>query len=301
MKRLKVLCSFLLAGVATLNFFPTEACSQAQEEISASIKESKSADSIQHSELRHTRMTRDEDKNPLSLDVAITSFVKDGVTVDLVGVVHIGEKEYYQKLNQIFTGYDKVLYELVAAEGTKVSSRKNKGGIHTPICDILGLESQLEFVDYDAKNFVHADLSPSELGDAMREGGQSVSDLVFSGAYTSYKQQLKDPVKTEVMGLKLVLGFFSPKRDKVLKTAMAEQFADLEESMQQLGGDIDKLLIKRRNTKALEVLKKELGNPGNKRIAIFYGAGHNYDFANRLEAEFGMKYEKQVWLTAWDL
>ena len=37
---------------------------------------------------------------------------------------------------------------------------------------------------------------------------------------------------------------------------------------------------------------------GRKRVAVFYGAGHLSDMANRLEKDFGLRREKQKWLVA---
>ena len=50
------------------------------------------------------------------------------VTVDLIGAVHVGEKEYYEALNKRFEQYDSMLYELVAPEGTVIP----KGGRASP-------------------------------------------------------------------------------------------------------------------------------------------------------------------------
>ena len=37
----------------------------------------------------------------------------DGVTVHLVGAVHVGEKQYYEGLNKEFDKFDALLYEMV--------------------------------------------------------------------------------------------------------------------------------------------------------------------------------------------
>ena len=96
----------------------------------------------------------------------------DRITVDLIGAVHIGEKEYFQKLNKRFENYEAMLYELVAPEGTVIPKGGGGGGIPTnPIAAmqsgmkaVLGLEFQLEHIDYTKDNFIHACLlytSPS--------------------------------------------------------------------------------------------------------------------------------------------
>ena len=50
----------------------------------------------------------------------------------------------------------------------------------------------------------------------------------------------------------------------------------------------------------LEVLREELA-AGKESLAVFYGAGHLQDMAERLEKDFGMKETKTTWLNAWDL
>ena len=45
------------------------------------------------------------------------------VVVDLVGAVHLGDKAYYERLNELFENYDAVLYEFVAPEGYEVPAQ----------------------------------------------------------------------------------------------------------------------------------------------------------------------------------
>src|SRR4051794_29969448 len=51
------------------------------------------------------RVTRDEKGKPLSMDTSIVTYkpadgTRDGLSVDLIGAVHIGDKAYYQALNK---------------------------------------------------------------------------------------------------------------------------------------------------------------------------------------------------------
>ena len=79
------------------------------------------------------------------------------ITVDLIGAVHIGEKEYFENLNQRFEQYESLLYELVAPEGTVIpkGGGRDEGIPTNPIAAMqvgmktaLGLEFQLEHIDY---------------------------------------------------------------------------------------------------------------------------------------------------------
>src|SRR5215831_12613397 len=82
------------------------------------------ADSASH----FIRIQRNENREPATLQTVVAKYVpagsEKGVEIDLVAVVHIGEKAYYERLNKEFEKYDAVLYELVAPEGNKPS----KGG-----------------------------------------------------------------------------------------------------------------------------------------------------------------------------
>ncbi len=253
------------------------------------------------SDLQHTRLLKDSEGRSISLDVAVTSFQKSGVTVDLIGAIHIADKSYFEKLNSLFQEYDKVLFELVAPEEHDFSSKKKGSDMYKPMADALGLVGQVEHIDYSVPNMVHADLSPKALKKAMEDGGQTFFDLFISVMRNGYKSQLKDYHKSQVASLKLLLGFLSPNRDRVLKSILAEQFADLDNQMGQLGEEVNSLIIEKRNIKALEVLEETLKAPSNKKIAIFYGAGHNKDFADRLVNQMGFRYSQQTWLAAWQL
>src|SRR5436190_1589980 len=65
------------------------------------------------------RIQRDESRDPVALQTVIAKYVPasgaKGVEIDLVAVVHIGEKAYYQRLNKEFEKYDTVLLGVVAA------------------------------------------------------------------------------------------------------------------------------------------------------------------------------------------
>ena len=80
---------------------------------------------------------------------------------------------------------------------------------------------------------------------------------------------------------------------------MAQQFATTD-IFNNLGGEKGTTIITERNLIALEVLREQLAK-GKKRIGIFYGAGHLSDFSRRLVNDFGMKFQDEKWIEAWDL
>jgi len=88
-------------------------------------------------------------------------------------------------------------------------------------------------------------------------------------------------------GMQLLLALCDHDRALALKRIMAEQFEDMEGSVQALGGPLGSTLIQERNKVALSVLRKQLA-AGKQRIAIFYGAGHLGDFDQRLREDFDL-------------
>jgi hypothetical protein len=252
------------------------------------------------------RLTRDGDR-PVALETAITRLTakdgpRKGIIVDLVGAVHIGEKGYYEQLNREFKGYDVVLYELVAPEGTRIpKGGKREGGDH-PLSmlqkgmkDLLELEFQLDQIDYTRKNFVHADMSPDQFAKSMKDRGESITGLFLR--MFGYAMAKQGEGSGNMNDFSLLAALLDKNRALALKRVMAEQFQDMEGMTAVLG---DSTLISQRNKAALEVLRKQIA-AGKRRIAIFYGAGHMPDFQTRLEKDFHLSPAGTRWLVAWDL
>ncbi len=67
-----------------------------------------------------------------------------------------------------------------------------------------------------------------------------------------------------------------------------------------LEGPNGSTLISGRNQKAVDVLREQI-DAGKRKIAIFYGAAHMFDFENRLADQFKMKPVETRWFEAWNL
>lgn len=262
------------------------------------------------------RIQRDAVNEPTALETAVVRYTAPGgLTVDLVGVVHIGDKVYYQKLNKLFEQYDVVLYELVAPRGTRPppGGRRDAGNplamIQEIMKTVLDLETQMEHVDYSKKNLVHADLSFEELAKVMRARGDDGVTLALGVAADLLRQQnlmKQKPAKPTPGGrppesLDDLFGLLlDPAGPAKLKQLLAQQFETMGDLAGGLGQTLNTLLISDRNAAAMKVFQKELAT-GKKKIAIFYGAAHMPDFEQRLQADFGLKRQEEKWLTAWDL
>lgn len=264
------------------------------------------------------RLSRDDRDRPLSLDTSIVEYgrrdepagrgARPTPRVDLVAAVHVGSRSYYDTLDRLFADYDAVLYELVAPPNARPRpGAKPAGAIGSAqqgLKQMLGLEFQLEAVDYTAANFVHADLSPQEFDAAMKKRGESwwsmFMKLMREGMARAERDGRKpggDVSVGEMFGLLFGSG---EARQVKLRRIMAEQFTDMEVLTATFGGEEGSTLITDRNAAALRVLREQIAK-GRRRIAIFYGAAHMDDFDRRLRADHGLQPRETVWLEAWDL
>ena len=257
---------------------------------------------------KYIRISRDDSDEPLALQTAIVRFVpaddaSGGVQVDLVGAVHVGEKSYYEALNKQFEGYDVVLYELVAPEGTRVPKGGKPSGhpvamLQNGLKGMLELEHQLELVDYTKENMVHADMSPEDFAKSMEERNESFFGMFFRMMGQAMAQQSVQ--KNRTSDFDLLAALFDPDRAGSMKRIMAEQFESLDGVMGALEGPDGSTIITERNKVALEKLAEQI-KAGKKKIAIFYGAGHLGDMEERLGMDFDLKRAGEQWLDAWNL
>ncbi len=257
----------------------------------------------------YIRISKNDRGVAQTLDTAIARFVGRpgsryaGQKVDLFGVIHIGEKKYYEEVQRRLNEYDVVLYELVAPNGTRLrpedlESRDNviaatQGGM----TDLLNLEFQLRRIDYLAKNFRHADMSPEEFMQDMESRGDHIWKMLARSVGAGLAAQ-----QTNNNSIGILMAFASGEdRPKRLKQALAQQLVGVDIATAGLdNGTGENTLIKGRNRKAFEVLAEELQQK-RQSIAVFYGAGHLQDMAERLVRDFEMEPVETVWLPAWDL
>ncbi len=255
------------------------------------------------------RLVRNEKKQPQSMQTSIVSYTpsdgtRGGVVVDLIGAVHIGEKQYYDQLNEAMARYDVLLYELVAPEGTKIPKGGRSGGSGHPIGalqqamkNMLNLEFQLEQIDYTKGHFVHADMSPEQFSKSMKDRGESWLQMFFKMMGQAMAQQSGG----QTSDADLLFALFSKDRDVQFKRIMAQQFEDLGGTLNALEGAAGSTIITERNKVALEVMAEQI-KAGKKRIGIFYGAGHMADMQQRLIADYKMKQQGEPkWIEAWNL
>lgn len=247
-----------------------------------------------------------QEESTARLETAVKSYANaDGVTVDLVGVVHIADKSYYQKLNERLAGYDAVLYELVGdpaalkdetlrkPDNPLRSLQKLAGGM-------LKLDFQLDNIDYTRPNFVHADLNEKQFGDRMKARGESLMSLL--GRAMKMERRGGIPGQKEMQDLALpeiLAALGSGDGADGIKIVMAKMFGHAEEMIDSFEGKEGTVLLAERNQVVAEKLKECVGG-GKKKLAIFYGAGHLQGL-EELIGKQGFEPKQEEWLAAWTM
>ena len=241
------------------------------------------------------------------------SRLKDQIVLDFVGAVHLGEKSYYGDLNKRFASYDAVLFELVSDGNNLPAIGEERpdsllGTVQRAFSNLLGLSFQLDEVNYRAKNFIHADLSPEELSDAMAARGESLPQLLMKLVKLSTDPEIKKSLEangykeSSLEGINpLLILLRGPTQEDRLKIRrfMAQGLVGSDAMMKVLEGDNGFSLITDRNSEVMAVLNRETAL-GKRKIAIFYGVGHLPDLHKRF-LEQGYRLAKVEWLTAWNM
>jgi hypothetical protein len=252
-----------------------------------------------------------------TLDTAIASYRNaDGVVVHLVAAVHVGEPAYYKGLADTFDAYDALLYELVkpkdgvvpgakaatrpTAPGAQIRGAAALGGLQSFLRNVLKLEFQLDAINYDRPNFVHADLDAETFNAMQDERGESLFGLMIRSVVHEMKRQAAGEGGPPITFLDILAAMNSPDSTRQYKLLLARQFRQMEEQLQGMEGEEGSVLLSERNKVALRVLKRTIAK-GNKTIGVFYGAGHMRGIENELVGKMGFKPIAVEWRIAWDM
>ena len=242
-----------------------------------------------------------------SLKTSIVTYRdKNGVEVSLVSAVHVGDKKYYDDLQADFSRYDSLLYEMIKPKEVEPSERGKEGGgsiisvFQRGMKNALGLEFQLDGVDYSRPNFVHADMDPETFFRLQKKKGEGFISMMLKSMQAEMKRQQESKVKPPSI-FDLIKAFTSEDSARSLKYLFARQMEGMEDIMAGFEGDGESVIVGERNKVAIEVLKKEM-KLGRKKLGIFYGAAHMPDMEERLVKELGFaQVGKERWLIAWDI
>ncbi len=255
------------------------------------------------------------DANTVELHVAVRRYEsteKGKPTIVLVGVSHIGEADYYKKLQVILDAQALVLFEGVGGaerpKSTTEAKESRSGDLQSDIARALGLAFQLEEIDYQRNHFRNSDLSPQQIRDLL-----AAEDKKDSSNGPKAEAQF-DTLITALQGnsvlnwlVNFALGFVrsNPTLQATFKLTLIEtlgQSGGDVTKMQRLAPQMEKLLrvlVEKRNEAVWRDLIAELQKPNAaKSIALFYGAGHMPDLDRRLRRDLRYTLAEEKWLTA---
>ncbi len=250
----------------------------------------------------------------VALEVALRSFVPRhgrGPVVWLVGVTHLGTTNYFAGLQRFLDAQSLVLFEGVGATNKQFKMRGDHGfSVQDEMARVLGLEFQLNAIDYSRDHFRNADLSLPQLARIFE---QTTNAPTGAGGAASGQAEFNELVQVmEGSGLfgglarlSLSLVGASPRLQAATKVALIETLGALPEDLSRVPGMTPGLkhllavLIEERNRTVVARLRSALrARPRPASVAVFYGAGHMTDLERRLRAALHYRPAEERWLTA---
>src|SRR5690349_4582711 len=176
------------------------------------------------------------------LETGVATYKNDqGVTLTLIGAVHVADAGYYQALKKDYQKYDALLYEMVKPADIGAPDKEEANGIsfvqilQKGLKMFLDLDYQLDGIDYQAKNFVHADLTAEEFNRMQDERGESIFGLML-------QQMMKELMKgddgkaQDIDPMELLAALGSEDSARKLKLILARQFENMDEMVAGLEG-----------------------------------------------------------------
>src|SRR5690349_17258663 len=129
-------------------------------------------------ESRFLRFTGDG-KSGGRLEVAQVNYKNDaGVVIKLVSAVHIADASYFAEVDKALADSGVVLYEMVKPKDAPAPQKGHHSDhavaqLQRVLKDTLGLDYQLDDIDYTRPNFVHADMDAETFERLQDERGES--------------------------------------------------------------------------------------------------------------------------------
>jgi hypothetical protein len=256
-----------------------------------------------------------DDARSTRLEVAVKSFrLPSGQQVDLVGAVHIADDAYYQALNRRFDRYDSVLFELVGDPGyvtttapqvlKQRSAQEYTGALSTlqqAMGKYLNLTFQLGEIDYTKKNMVHADTSAAEFARMQQERGETMLTLLARAMNAQLSSGGQGSAASELNVVALIRILLSPDAATEFKKVLARQFDQMESLTALMERDGGSAILSGRNDVAVNKLQQVLASRKQRRVAVFFGAGHMPGIEALLIAKLDAHAAGEEWLAAWTI
>jgi hypothetical protein len=280
---------------------------------------------------------REPSPGVVQLEIAARRFTPHrghGPALWLTGASHLGDAAYYRALQQHLDARTLVLFEGVggadAKRGPALRQERdsavtaphdapaNQSSLQSQLAKSLGLEFQLEAIDYGRAHFRNSDLTVVELRDLMAHAPPPVAGVpaaaAAAGAATSARaeasrsfEQLMSVMQGEsFLGRLMNLGLrwlgTQPRYQALAKFTLVEMINGVQGDFESVGAlppamrELLRVLIEERNQRVLSDLRRELPRLGPAdSVSIFFGAGHMRDLEVRLRRELRYEVRDEVW------
>jgi hypothetical protein len=249
----------------------------------------------------------------VALETGLRAFVPErghGPVVWLVGAAHLGTTNYYAQLQQFLDMQSLVLFEGVGATNRQFQLRQDRSySLQEALARALGLEFQLDAIDYSRAHFRNSDLSLPQMEQLFASNASedtAPGQTVGRGEFDELVQLMQGSGFFGGMA-RLGVSFIaaSPKLQATAKLVMIEVTSQVEGDLLQMAGlppgwqRLLRVLIDERNKVVMSDLQAALHErPRPRSVAVLYGAGHMTDLELRLRTTLHYRPNGARWLTA---
>ncbi len=152
-------------------------------------------------------------------------------------------------------------------------------GLQRELARMLGLEFQLDRIDYAQPGWVVSDMTFAQLEQAFKRRG--VNDGMVQGSLRGGGLS-GDAIGTVMTIMKFMDAASGGSASEAVKLLMVQVLGSKVATQGEMLGEEGKVILDDRNEVVWADLQRRLGAAPPQRIAVFYGAAHMADFARRL-------------------
>lgn len=246
--------------------------------------------------------------------IACYEHPETGRQVDLIGMIHLAQPDYFRRINRLLGQYDKILFEMVGGEDVPelvrllrepVTTEENlerireisekvmksqhlisriNGWFQMRVSQRAGLSDQSSLIDYGRANMVFADMTAEQYDAAMNRDPNAVLKS-FKELFFMEGMPLGDQI---ISTYQMLFGAEPAAQYSMLAFC---SYPGPE------GEDENSVIIAQRNAVCVSVLDRETVDPQLKRVAVLYGALH-LPGIDRMLRERGYRLRAVRWMRA---
>lgn len=236
------------------------------------------------------------------------------IRVKLIGVIHVGDLEYYQELKKIIRDLDFLFYEgirmshsnlpITLPYGVKNESEKTKQDVKsfTHLQNQIALSFKfVEQADYlrPESNWINADVNLNQFTEILQKTNLSLEALSKNLSLDNKNIFEQDKESRETLKYdsdqKNLLHWYKRKMAVYLVKSANDLCFNEEMKVPR------EVIIIERNKVALGYLKEKLRSPNPSELGLLYGAAHIPHFVETLKNEHDFQVNSIEWVDAWSL